>query len=104
MTFRGRPGAHYLERSPMQQAVTRVHKQAALPVPVTVEELQAQLAEIVVHETGCRWTTTRRTPIRRDETLAQAELRNCTCTAVSHRRHLFELITRTGAAAPGRSS
>jgi hypothetical protein len=101
MTYRGRPGARHLERSPLQQQVTRIHRQAALPLPTTVPELNAQLAEIVVHESGCRWTTTRRTPMRPDETLAQAERRNCTCTAVPHRQHLFDLITRTGTAAPG---
>ena len=104
MSYRGRPGARHLERSPLQQQTTRVHRKAALPVPTTVSELQAQLAEIVVHESGCRWTTTRRLPVRPGEPLPQAEQRNCTCTAIPHRKHLFDLIPRTGTATPGGTS
>lgn len=103
MTYRGRPGARHTERSPMRQATVQRHWRASLPLPTTVAELNAQLAQIVVHETGCRWTTTRRVPMRTDETLAQAEQRNCDCTAVTYRQHLFNLITRSGTAAPERT-
>jgi hypothetical protein len=76
----------------------------AWPIPTTVEELWAQLAEMVVHESSCRLATSRSLALRPGETFAAAQRRMCDCTAVPHRQHLFDLITRTGTAAPGRTT
>ena len=101
--YRARPENRPV-RSPSMLAQIRRRARDAWPIPATVEELQAQLAEIVVHETRCRLNNVRSLPLRRDETFADAQRRLCDCTAVPHRQHLFDLITRTGTAAPGRTT
>lgn len=99
-SYRGNPRAHNREAPSQRQQFIRRAGRPDLPVPTTVAELDGQLAEIVVHETGCRWTTGTRVLRRSTESVAQAETRVCTCKAIGYRQHLRHLITRTGPAAP----
>lgn len=91
-------------RTPSMAAQIRRRARDAWPIPINDDELRAQLAEIVVHETRCRLATGRSLPLRPGEVFADAERRACDCTALPHRQHLFDLITRTGTATPGRTT
>jgi hypothetical protein len=102
--YRARPENRPVRTPSLAAQQMRRRARDAWPVPTTVEEIWAQLAEIVVHETACRLKTARSLPLRPGEVFADAERRLCDCSASTARQHLFDLITRTGTATPGRTT
>lgn len=94
-SYRGRPGARHLERSATRQAPLGSSRRHVFARPVTAEELAKQLREMLPHDSLCRWAThARRRP---GEPLERTEIAMCTCTAVSDRTHLLDLLRASAA-------